>query len=181
MVKKYFSSKTPTQQCIPLPGGKSCFEQSARNGGAAYALKNKKLTRDDRLRRIRPEALAQTREFMGQLMLSRGTSSSWADAEAMFNAGNQDLTKPVDLERLANSKSIFAKVYLKALMKRLPHVPLERTFDEQFLHSIQLAKLDPKARLLPIAQPEGKVRVATVHGADSAWAARECRPSCFRC
>jgi len=51
-------------------------------------------------------------------------------------------------------------------------VPRIRTEAEHFRHCMKIAKEHRQARLLPIVGFDGKVRVATVHSAPVAWAAR---------
>jgi hypothetical protein len=48
----------------------------------------------------------------------------------------------------------------------------QRTLSELFTASIVEAKFKRQARALPIVQPDGKVRVATLHTADVLWASR---------
>jgi len=136
---------------LPRPGTKSCYEQSARKGGALnvlnlYGIRSAQEMRDeqlhDREERIRSSAL--------------DTGASWADAEL------DDIWEIME----DNPEILSTEVWYDEAYET------PRTYTEAFQAAVKDARNNRVAKILPIIQKDGKIRIATLHHSSVLWAAR---------
>jgi len=147
----------PEDTLVPLPNGKSCFERSAANGGATIALETYGWI----------PASVQIAEDMDAVFEAAwefdmdAGNVTWGDTpeEHVFHYGT--MNSEIDAAMIAVTDAYVS-----------PPTDRRRTLPETFVEAMFEARFNRKAKLLPINQPDGKIRVATIHHSSVSWAAR---------
>jgi hypothetical protein len=172
-IVKIFKGKTLVgldERTIPIPGGSACYEQSIHKGGSAYVYKQyTQRTREEREKDARARAITRLTAKWTEVSYEGGNPEysglpiPWGDQEDITEDYIRECT-----EGLWDSHPALISEERRALM----FTRRRRTAAEHFRACLNASKDHRVGRLAPIITPDGKIRVATVHSAPVAWAAR---------
>jgi hypothetical protein len=196
-IKKLFRKAKPHTSGIPFPSSKSCYSQSGKNGGAAIVLKRRGYE-DKMMVGINRMLMAQTwaeqyiqnqdwaaedarESFQSLLEKVDKNSDKWHIVQDILALADDDergdATRSITFNHRPGWERCTQKAVYSINENRLPKWWSEledrmRPLDETFRETLFEARFCRKAKILPILENSGKVRVATVHTAEVAWCAR---------
>jgi hypothetical protein len=174
-IEKVFKGKSLVgldERTIPIPGGSACYEQSIQKGGSAYVYKmHTQRSRSEREHDARARAITRMTETWSKVSFETNPEIRktwdfpipWGDQEEITEEYIRECTNG-----LWDSHPGLISEERRALM----FTRRRRTAAEHFRACIEESKNSRFGRLAPIITPDGKIRVATVHSAPVAWAAR---------
>jgi hypothetical protein len=140
---------------LPLPSTKACYERSCRAGGATVVLKKHK--------RVPSAVLEAEAMLIAEQNILELPGLPWYVDGTDYN----DLTPQWE----DSPELVEAKIAAAESVFTTPE-PRDRTIAERFSAAVFEGKFNRKAKILPIVQPDAKIRIATLHPSEVLWCAR---------
>jgi len=140
-----------TAATLPYPSTKSCYEQSAKKGGGLCVLADYGIAPPEEMRE---QQLEERAENIYGAAIEAGLP--WGDAEVLDIYDLMERTGPEGFKHIFYDDAF----------------ETQRSYHETFLAATKDAINHRVAKILPIIQPDGKIRIATLHHSTVLWAAR---------
>lgn len=155
---------------LPTPSTKACYEQSSRQGGASCILNSDLAIKDEWVMQAEEDAYLESRIERDV----KDPNASWEGDHRHFDEYMNSEDHNIQMQV---AESIGNSLMSRYIDENGFYIPIEnrpnrRTYEELFRYSTEEARFNRKAKILPIVQPDGKIRVATLHTASVVWASR---------